>query len=212
MNRIFVALICLVLFKAVCAELGKNKVVALTTKDFYTRIQSDKWFIMFHAPWCLYCKQAMPTWESLASETKLEGFQIASVDCVSESLLCKKFNIRGYPTFILVENGNYYVFNSKRTIEDFSNFALSGYQNVESKEIQVVQFSDRIQAYLETWLKYVGNLYINDFKTLMMYIIGLVAIFILLNVLFCIAIIKKLRPAGAKEQKSAAPDAKIKVN
>lgn len=56
----------------------------------------------FTAEWCNPCKRVKPIAEELQREG-LVNFQIIDADDNPE--LCKSFEIRGVPTFILIEDG-----------------------------------------------------------------------------------------------------------
>jgi thiol-disulfide isomerase/thioredoxin len=91
MNRTLL-LISLVIF------ITSQQLVELKDDTFtqYTQIPLDfskqfklthNWFIMFYAPWCHHCKQAIPEWVKLASSYK-NNTRIGIVNCVANPDVC----------------------------------------------------------------------------------------------------------------------------
>uniref|UniRef100_A0A7S0WRY0 Thioredoxin domain-containing protein n=1 Tax=Pyramimonas obovata TaxID=1411642 RepID=A0A7S0WRY0_9CHLO len=65
--------------------------------------------VKFYAPWCGHCKRMAPDWEKLGEE--FEGSSsvvIGNVDCTADSNteMCEKFGVRGYPTVKYFEGGD----------------------------------------------------------------------------------------------------------
>ncbi|KAL0485049.1 thioredoxin domain-containing protein [Acrasis kona] len=114
-------LIATLLLLIVC--LSSASPIKLTTSNFDSQIATGKWFIKFFAPWCGHCKALAPTWDSLSNDAPT-GVNIAHVDCTTDPELCKKHQVRGYPTLQFFKNGamvsNY---EGGRTLQDLSNFA-----------------------------------------------------------------------------------------
>lgn len=100
----------------------------LTDATFDKHIQEGKHFIKFFAPWCGHCKNLAPTWEELAAKivdsSKSDAVTIAKVDCTQYKEICAKFEIRGYPTLLFIEDGGETVekYQGSRTLEDLESF------------------------------------------------------------------------------------------
>ncbi|KAH8274021.1 hypothetical protein KR044_008102 [Drosophila immigrans] len=64
--------------------------------------------VMFHVPWCGFCKRMKPDYNKAASELKAEdGYLLAAmnVERHENAPIRKLFNITGFPTLIYFENG-----------------------------------------------------------------------------------------------------------
>lgn len=59
--------------------------------------------IMFHVGWCKVCQKLFPLF-SLAADIihdRMLGMTFAHVDCESHKALCTRYNVKGYPQFML---------------------------------------------------------------------------------------------------------------
>eukprot|EP00560_Eucampia_antarctica_P007951 CAMPEP_0197823648 /NCGR_PEP_ID=MMETSP1437-20131217/975_1 /TAXON_ID=49252 ORGANISM="Eucampia antarctica, Strain CCMP1452" /NCGR_SAMPLE_ID=MMETSP1437 /ASSEMBLY_ACC=CAM_ASM_001096 /LENGTH=459 /DNA_ID=CAMNT_0043422915 /DNA_START=112 /DNA_END=1494 /DNA_ORIENTATION=- len=92
-------------------ELYKDGVHAriLSDKDFDHALRaSDRVFVDFFAPWCIWCQRLQPTWEKFAEQVRadrLKGVMVVQVDCVKEASLCLRMKVRAFPTLRWYENG-----------------------------------------------------------------------------------------------------------
>ncbi|KAF7458524.1 Thioredoxin family protein [Cryptosporidium felis] len=110
-----------------------NGLIDLTEADFKEKVLSnltdELWFIKFYAPWCSHCKHLYPeilkVSEFFTNNTKVK---IAKVDCTSESKLCKKQNVTGYPTMRIFSRGKFIkqYKRPKRTHNDIIKFIQRG--------------------------------------------------------------------------------------
>lgn len=62
--------------------------------------QNDLVFINFHVPWCIWCQRLAPTWEMFAEEVEKENMplKIGGINCQMYQDLCRRANIRAFPT------------------------------------------------------------------------------------------------------------------
>jgi protein disulfide-isomerase-like protein len=86
-------------------------VVPLTTSTFDTFVQSkDVVMVDFYAPWCIWCKRLAPVWENFAHEVTTKDYAefvgVAKVDCTTETPLCQRRRITGYPSVFLYRDRN----------------------------------------------------------------------------------------------------------
>jgi len=133
----------------------RGKVFELTSRNFDKSItDGSAWLIEFYAPWCGHCQRLEPTYEAVAktlhenlptqesdnkqgepkrsSATKNPRIvKVAKIDGNAERALASRFNIRGYPTIVLVEGWDVREYSGTRTVESFVDFALKSYQEVD---------------------------------------------------------------------------------
>eukprot|EP01017_Pseudomicrothorax_dubius_P043842 TRINITY_DN7361_c0_g1_i1.p1 TRINITY_DN7361_c0_g1~~TRINITY_DN7361_c0_g1_i1.p1 ORF type:complete len:192 (-),score=48.51 TRINITY_DN7361_c0_g1_i1:115-690(-) len=90
---------------------------------------------MIFAPWCKFCKMAMPTFEEVAAPIRAAGLHPAFINCDDSKILCNWFTIRSLPTFILLNaDGSFHRHKGKRDRQDLIDWALGGFKS-EEKEI-----------------------------------------------------------------------------
>jgi len=98
---------------------GQVKAVNLTSSTYKTK-GNGLWFIMYYAPWCPHCKNAMGAWDQAANSLK-GVVSYGKVDCTTEQSLCG--GVEGYPTFKFYDNdGKKTDFNGERDFAGFMNF------------------------------------------------------------------------------------------
>ncbi|KAI8088079.1 thioredoxin-like protein [Gilbertella persicaria] len=74
--------------------------------EFNTAIEDNRLvLIKFFAPWCDHCKALKPEYEQSATLLEAEGMMVAEVDCTSNSDICEKYKIQGYPTLQIFRKG-----------------------------------------------------------------------------------------------------------
>lgn len=95
------------------------------------------WFVMFYAPWCHHCKLMARTWEALAARMDESGMDVkfAKVDCTAEPVLARRFNIRSFPSLLLLSQGVMKRHEGYRSEQTLFEFAMSGHEVVRSEEI-----------------------------------------------------------------------------
>jgi len=86
-------------------------------------------FRMFYADWCGHCQQAKPGFiefknEIEANGNKIDGKVIKIVlhNADTEKDLVKKYEVQGFPTFILSYNGQNYKFDGNRDKAGYLGF------------------------------------------------------------------------------------------
>lgn len=73
--------------------------------------------ILFYANWCGHCQKFKPEWEKFkqqyGKEIKCEEHEDASMD----RNLMKKYGVQGYPTIIIIINGETREYQGQRTAD-----------------------------------------------------------------------------------------------
>lgn len=96
-----------------------------------------------------------PEWEKVATWGKANDIHVARVDCDTHKMLCRRFEVMGYPTIKLLAKGKLYDFpeETERTLEAFKTFATTGYTSAEAHDIPVGNaWYDPILAYTELYV------------------------------------------------------------
>ena len=76
----------------------------------------------FYADWCGYCKKFKPEWAKLKAEPNL-GVQLEEVDCSNEApALAKEYDVKGFPTLILVHSSNKVTYEGERSANAIISF------------------------------------------------------------------------------------------
>ena len=90
--------------------------------DFDEKVKDGKKVVLFYADWCGHCKKIKPVWEKAAEKVNKEEKRMLMVNCGDDgkgvSDLMGKYNIKGYPTIIIFEDGEHKEYNGERTLED----------------------------------------------------------------------------------------------
>ena len=78
----------------------------ITTAQFESEVLGSAVPVLvdFHAKWCGPCKASAPALEDAAREFEGE-VRIVKVDIDEEPALAETYNVRGVPTFIVVQDG-----------------------------------------------------------------------------------------------------------
>lgn len=97
--------------------------MALGPKDFPDRVvdSKDPWFVDFFAPWCPPCMRLLPEFRK-ASKSVGQKIFFGTVDCTIHTDLCKKYNIRSYPTTIFYNESIPHQFHGNHFAQDIVEF------------------------------------------------------------------------------------------
>ena len=85
----------------------------------------DKVTIMnFNTEWCGYSRDFQPIWDKFTKQMKGKKIHVKDIKCDKSNNqgLCQKYEIEGFPTVKLVNNGKVHEFGGRRTVEDLSEF------------------------------------------------------------------------------------------
>jgi len=89
--------------------------------------EKDHLFILFYAPWCRFCKEIFPLWDTLADDDR---FRIARLDAIEEEDIRVKFRISGYPTMMLWQRDSDETvrYLGERTVAAWTKFLVENLQ------------------------------------------------------------------------------------
>jgi len=100
-------------------------VQVLTDLNFDSSINDPAngfWLLKFYAPWCGHCKKMAPMLDQVA--VYLEGkMAIGKIDCTREKKVCKRFDVRGYPTLLVTRDGDMFPYPGERHADAIIEFA-----------------------------------------------------------------------------------------
>lgn len=95
-NVALMMIVLAILFSTMVCSCRKNK----------EGLSNQKEFVLIHMKDCGHCKTLMPEWQE-ASKNNKSGINMRAVEMNEDDgpELCKKHNISGFPTMIVLENG-----------------------------------------------------------------------------------------------------------
>lgn len=110
-------------------------IIVFTTKSNTNEMFSDSddspAFVMFHVPWCGYCKKTMPVWKELQSSgvlnSKDSNVKILDINCEDDKEMAKKHKVDGFPTIKYFPNGlnnanSAVVYDNERDLSSLKDF------------------------------------------------------------------------------------------
>jgi len=110
----------------VCSKAGKldlDSDVVQLTEDTWSKTDKGYWLVEFYAPWCGHCKKLAPVYERVATHYRGGEVSVGKVDGTEEAILQSRFDVKGYPTILLLHNGRRVAdFSGKRTFEGITSF------------------------------------------------------------------------------------------
>jgi protein disulfide-isomerase-like protein len=90
--------------------------------DLEEQIKDGKKVVLFYADWCGHCKDLKPTWDEVAKKINKEEKRMLKVNCggskAEDKEITSKYDIDGYPTIIIFENGEPKHYKGGRSEED----------------------------------------------------------------------------------------------
>lgn len=92
-------------------------------------VSEKKTAVLFYADWCGHCKKFMPTWTKVSDELdESSPVVLAKFDCTKSSedanvqAVMKKYNVQGFPSVLLFENGEVKEFEQERNESNLKSF------------------------------------------------------------------------------------------
>lgn len=119
---LFVLFVIFIIFLIISIVFKKN--ITPTEEQFNNK---DK-IVLCHATWCPHCTSFLPKWQQFK---KMNKFPIQVVDLESDRDKdeIKEYKVKGYPTIILVKNGQHIEYNGDRSLVSLKEFVHEHYKN-----------------------------------------------------------------------------------
>ncbi|XP_076166338.1 dnaJ homolog subfamily C member 10-like isoform X2 [Ptiloglossa arizonensis] len=83
---------------------------------------NEAWFLDWYAPWCPPCVQFLKEVRKASIEFDKSIVRFGTVDCTVHSAICHRYNIRSYPTAMLVNDTNINKFSMQKTAVNIVQF------------------------------------------------------------------------------------------
>jgi len=87
--------------------------------------KEDKLLVLFYADWCGHCKTVKPVWKEASKKANEDGTKMIMVNVGNktheEQALIDKYEIDGFPTILLFQNGSHEQYTGKRDLDSFLN-------------------------------------------------------------------------------------------
>jgi len=105
-----------------------------TTNNEFVGVNSnviEAQLILFHTVWCPHCKTTMDLWNTLKLKPKYTQNYIITftdIDCEKESAYADTFDIKEYPTIILLKGDKKYIYDAnlnEETLDLFINTIMT---------------------------------------------------------------------------------------
>lgn len=80
-------------------------------------------FVLFHVTWCGYCRDFLPTWKKFKKiNINNNKIIIEDNDCTDNEEIKIKYNIKSFPTLLLINDNDIKNFEGERSIEELQKF------------------------------------------------------------------------------------------
>ncbi|KAK0078935.1 hypothetical protein PV325_001923 [Microctonus aethiopoides] len=89
---------------------------------------NEVWFIDWYAPWCPPCIQFLPELRKASLEFDKSIIHFGTIDCTIHSSICRQYNIKSYPTAMLINGTVTSQFTMQKTasnVVEFINEAMN---------------------------------------------------------------------------------------
>lgn len=143
-------------------ENGRATTLVSDSFDGYLASQREKdrlSLVMFHVGWCKVCQKTLPKFVAAADLIFEQGvaMDFAHVDCTNDKSLCKRFDVKGYPTiklFPLQADSEPTSYRSQRNAEGFLKYA----QRMTQPAVRQIANASELQELLggETFAAFVA--------------------------------------------------------
>ncbi|XP_062843556.1 protein disulfide-isomerase tmx3a [Trichomycterus rosablanca] len=120
--------------------------------------KTEPWLVEFYAPWCEYCKTFDLIWYEVADELKSMGspVNVGKMDTTVYTDAVSEFNIRGYPSIILVKGEKRFDYRGPRTKDAILEFT-SRVSGPTVRSLTSVQLFQHVLSRHELFFLYIGG-------------------------------------------------------
>lgn len=133
-------LLIIILFITIAYMIYKKVILDKINNDFVfnkepqmknkTGKNSSPVLMFFKTDWCPYCRVSLKEWDKLKEDInnlnydREDGDKISSaiIDCDIDERVCKKYDVKEFPTIKLLYKGREYLYNAKPIRSDMFNF------------------------------------------------------------------------------------------
>ncbi len=94
----------------------------LSPADFDKELNHGKKLVLIYADWCGHCKKMKPTWDKVSEKVNKEDeLKMVKINCgegtPAQKKLMADYDVDGYPTILIVDNGKATPYDGDRTEE-----------------------------------------------------------------------------------------------
>lgn len=110
----------------------ENTTDFIENNEHETEKYKDGEVYLFYTTWCPHCKKTIELWNEMKEEqfgNDKMSLSYIGVNCDNDSTIADKYNVKEYPTIILVSNNKKFIFNANLNRETFSKFLVSVSKN-----------------------------------------------------------------------------------
>ena len=116
---LFILFIIFIIFLIISIVFKKN----LVPKEEQFQNQNENRIVLCHATWCPHCTNFKPAWDSFKQNNESKfPVKIMDLDSDRDSEEIKQYEVQGFPTVILVKNGEHISYEGPRTEEGLVGF------------------------------------------------------------------------------------------
>tara|TARA_B100000900_G_C20303172_1_gene603045 strand:- start:50 stop:517 length:468 start_codon:yes stop_codon:yes gene_type:complete len=107
-----------------------------TNKTCNTQNKPFMELLYFYMEGCGYCKKFNPTWENL--KMNIKDINLVKINGPKNRELTNQYNVRGFPTIILIKDNYKIIYRGKRDIDSLISFykQMSNSNGVITKKIE----------------------------------------------------------------------------
>lgn len=121
--RVLILLLVLILLALIYKTFLKEG-FETTCEELPSKLNKDKQLVLFYANWCGHCKKMKPDWDSASQEVGNEKMMKVDVGegTPEQKKMMEKYDVQGFPTILVFENGEYVSKHEERSKKSFLDF------------------------------------------------------------------------------------------